>query len=56
MPEFCDYEGSDYKQRFWTKERQYEDLVERKALSALSAGLGVAELRRVWPVGRPLCG
>ncbi|NPV10017.1 MAG: methyltransferase domain-containing protein [Anaerolineae bacterium] len=46
MREFCDYEGSDYRQRFWTRERQYEDLVERQALAALlpAQGGAVAEL------------
>src|SRR5687768_9820421 len=28
----CDYEGSDYRQRFWEGQRSYEDRVERIAL------------------------
>ncbi len=46
MPDFCDYEGSDYKQRFWTRDRLYEDLVERQALSAMlpPTGGAIAEL------------
>lgn len=35
MPDICDYEGSDYKDRFWTADRHYEDLVERQALRRL---------------------
>lgn len=42
MPEICDYEGSDYKQRFWTRDRHYEDLVERQALRALLPPTGQA--------------
>ena len=42
MPETCDYEGSDYKQRFWTRDRLYEDLVERQALRALLPETGHA--------------
>jgi SAM-dependent methyltransferase len=42
MPEICDYEGSDYKQRFWTRDRHYEDLVERRALTALLPPTGNA--------------
>ena len=35
-PEICDYEGSDYRTRFWEGEgRDYEDLVERIALRRL---------------------
>jgi SAM-dependent methyltransferase len=46
MPDFCNYEGSDYKQRFWTEERRYEDLVERQALGRLlpTAGNAIADL------------
>jgi SAM-dependent methyltransferase len=34
MPNICDYEGSDYKQRFWQNaDRAYEDAVERRLLS-----------------------
>ncbi|MGQ9553171.1 MAG: methyltransferase domain-containing protein [Anaerolineae bacterium] len=42
----CDYEGSDYKQRFWTRERRYEDLVEREALKRMlpPAGQAIADL------------
>ena len=32
-PPVCDYEGSDYRTRFWENQgREYEDLVERVAL------------------------
>lgn len=31
----CNYEGSRYRTEFWTKERAYEDAVERVALRAL---------------------
>jgi len=31
----CDYEGSRYRTEFWTRERRYEDLVERIALRKL---------------------
>jgi SAM-dependent methyltransferase len=35
-PPVCDYEGSDYQERFWEKgERQYEDQVEAVALRRL---------------------
>jgi ubiquinone/menaquinone biosynthesis C-methylase UbiE len=35
-PPVCDYEGSDYQQRFWDQgERQYEDQVEAIALKRL---------------------
>jgi len=46
MSEICDYEGSDYRQRFWTSERRYEDLIERRVLSRLlpPTGEAVAEL------------
>ncbi|MHB0878470.1 MAG: class I SAM-dependent methyltransferase [Anaerolineae bacterium] len=42
MPEICDYEGSDYKQRFWTRDRRYEDLVERQALRTMLPPTGHA--------------
>lgn len=36
QPPVCDYEGSDYQQRFWGKgEREYEDQVEAVALRRL---------------------
>ncbi len=35
MPHVCDYEGSDYQQAFWTEERQYENLAERRAVQKL---------------------
>jgi ubiquinone/menaquinone biosynthesis C-methylase UbiE len=31
----CDYEGSSYRTDFWTRDRSYEDSVERIALTAL---------------------
>lgn len=31
----CDYEGSDYRTRFWGRGREYEDLAERIALRKL---------------------
>jgi SAM-dependent methyltransferase len=35
-PPICDYEGSDYRSRFWEgKQREYEDQVERIALRRL---------------------
>src|SRR5262245_48972766 len=35
-PPVCDYEGSDYQERFWGKgEREYEDQVEAIALKRL---------------------
>jgi len=35
-PEFCDYEGSDYRTAFWEGQgREYEDLAERQALRRL---------------------
>jgi ubiquinone/menaquinone biosynthesis C-methylase UbiE len=34
-PAICDYEGSTYRTDFWTKNRTYEDAVERIALKAL---------------------
>jgi len=46
MPEICDYEGSDYRQRFWNHSRRYEDLAERQVLRRLlpPAGEAIAEL------------
>ena len=36
MPRVCDYEGSDYRTRFWENQgREYEDQVERIALRRL---------------------
>ncbi len=36
IPPVCDYEGSDYRTRFWEGQgREYEDLVERVALRRL---------------------
>ena len=36
MPEVIDYEGSDYRERFWEDQgREYEDLAERIALGKL---------------------
>jgi len=45
-PDICDYEGSDYKQRFWTRERRYEDMVERETLRGLlpPSGRAIADL------------
>lgn len=46
MPNICDYEGSDYKTRFWQNaDRTYEDAVERVALRRLlpERGKRVAE-------------
>jgi SAM-dependent methyltransferase len=40
--DICDYEGSDYRERFWTAERRYEDLAERQALRALLPARGHA--------------
>ena len=35
-PRICDYEGSDYRTRFWEdKHRDYEDTVERRVLRRL---------------------
>ena len=35
-PPICDYEGSDYRTRFWENEnRDYEDLAERIAMRRL---------------------
>ena len=40
-PPVCDYEGSDYKTRFWESgERDYEDRVERVALRRLMPPTG----------------
>lgn len=40
-PPVCDYEGSDYKTRFWEgKGREYEDQVERIALRRLMPAAG----------------
>lgn len=36
----CDYEGSSYRTQFWTKDRSYEDAVERIALRALLPPVG----------------
>lgn len=43
----CDYEGSDYQQRFWTAGRAYEDLAERHALRAMLPPTG----RRLIEIG-----
>jgi ubiquinone/menaquinone biosynthesis C-methylase UbiE len=41
FPPICDYEGSDYRQRFWEGQgREYEDLSERVALRRLMPGSG----------------
>jgi hypothetical protein len=41
LPPVCDYEGSDYQERFWGGEaRQYEDQVERIALRRLMPAKG----------------
>ena len=34
-PALCDYEGSSYRVEFWTGERAFEDLAERRALHTL---------------------
>lgn len=40
-PPICDYEGSDYRQRFWQGQgRDYEDRVERLALRRLMPPVG----------------
>lgn len=46
MSDFCNYEGSDYKERFWTEERRYEDLAERRVLERLlpPSGGAIVEL------------
>jgi SAM-dependent methyltransferase len=47
-PDICDYEGSDYRTRFWEgKGRDYEDRVERRALQRLLPRSG----RRLLEVG-----
>ncbi|MCA9907971.1 MAG: hypothetical protein KC519_04920, partial [Anaerolineae bacterium] len=47
-PNICDYEGSDYRVRFWDgKGRDYEDRVERVALRRLLPTQG----RRLLEVG-----
>lgn len=47
-PQICDYEGSDYQERFWDKaDRQYEDRVEAIALGRLLPTHG----RRLLEVG-----
>ena len=46
MPHVCDYEGSDYKTRFWQNaDRAYEDAAERVAMRRLlpSSGKRIAE-------------
>lgn len=41
QPPVCDYEGSDYRTRFWENQgREYEDLTERVALKKLMAPTG----------------
>jgi len=36
QPRICDYEGSDYRTRFWENaERNYEDIVERRVIRQL---------------------
>jgi ubiquinone/menaquinone biosynthesis C-methylase UbiE len=48
QPEICDYEGSDYQERFWDQsDRQYEDRVEAIALRRLLPSGG----RRILEVG-----
>jgi len=48
QPEICDYEGSDYQERFWDRsDRQYEDRVEAIALRRLLPTGG----RRILEVG-----
>jgi hypothetical protein len=47
-PPICDYEGSDYQERFWDRaDRQYEDRVEAIALQRLLPLAG----RRLLEVG-----
>jgi ubiquinone/menaquinone biosynthesis C-methylase UbiE len=47
-PPICDYEGSDYRTRFWENEnRAYEDLAERKAIRRLLPPRG----RRLLEIG-----
>ena len=41
QPEICDYEGSDYQERFWESgARRYEDLVEKIALRRMLPAKG----------------
>lgn len=41
MPPVCDYEGSDYRTRFWENQgRDYEDQVERSALRKMMPDYG----------------
>lgn len=41
LPPVCDYEGSDYRTRFWENQgRNYEDLVERVALGRMMPTTG----------------
>jgi SAM-dependent methyltransferase len=41
LPPVCDYEGSDYRTRFWENQgREYEDIVERIALRRLMPPTG----------------
>lgn len=43
LPPVCDYEGSDYRARFWEGQgRDYEDRVERVALRRLMAPTGIS--------------
>lgn len=45
MPSVCDYEGSDYRTRFWENQgRDYEDQVERIALRRLMPATGTTLL------------
>ena len=46
-PTICDYEGSAYRTDFWTRERTYEDAVERIALKAMLPPTG----RRLIEIG-----
>jgi SAM-dependent methyltransferase len=46
-PAICDYEGSAYRTDFWTRERAYEDAVERIALKAMLPPTG----RRLVEIG-----
>jgi ubiquinone/menaquinone biosynthesis C-methylase UbiE/uncharacterized protein YbaR (Trm112 family) len=46
-PAICDYEGSAYRTDFWTRERAYEDAVERIALKAMLPPTG----RRLIEIG-----
>lgn len=41
QPRICDYEGSDYRTRFWENQgRDYEDAIERRALHQLLPAQG----------------